>query len=93
MRPLPHGALRVFLEADNVTNHGNPCCVDYRTVESPGGTDLSREVSSWLPRIFLARHHLAAAVGDAWPPGGTYCASHSRTVRYQNSEFCGLSTQ
>ncbi len=53
LRPLPYGELRVFLEVDNVTNHGNPCCVDYRTVESPGGIDLRREVSSWLPRIFL----------------------------------------
>ena len=27
------------------------------------------------------------------PPGGAYFSSHSRTVRYQNSEFCGFSTQ
>jgi hypothetical protein len=53
VHPLPHGVLRVFLEADNVTNRGNPCCTDYRTVESPEGLDLTHEVSEWLPRIFL----------------------------------------
>lgn len=27
------------------------------------------------------------------PPGGAYCSTHSRTVLYQNSEFCGLRIQ
>ena len=52
-RPLPAGSLQLFLEVDNVGNHGNPCCVDYRATGAPENLGLTREVSSWLPRIVL----------------------------------------
>lgn len=52
-RPLPAGALQLFLEVDNVANHANPCCSDYRATGSAGNLGLTRELSSWLPRLVL----------------------------------------
>jgi hypothetical protein len=53
LRPLPRGALQVFLEINNVTNRNNLCCSEYRSVQSPAELTASREVSGWLPRIYL----------------------------------------
>ena len=50
--PLPKGALDVFFEIDNVTNHGNLCCSEYQ-MSSSGVGALSREDKSWLPRLYL----------------------------------------
>ncbi len=50
--PVPKGALDVFFEIDNVTNHGNLCCSEYRMSSTGVGT-LSREDKSWLPRLYL----------------------------------------
>jgi hypothetical protein len=52
-RPLPTGSLQLFLEVDNLANHNNPCCSDYRATSSLGGLDLTSDQSTWLPRIFL----------------------------------------
>jgi hypothetical protein len=49
---LPKGALEAFFEVDNLTNHGNPCCSEYRLPPSGAGL-LSREDTAWLPRLFL----------------------------------------
>jgi hypothetical protein len=43
----------VFAEVNNVTDRDNPCCSDYRAVESSMGVGLSREISTWLPRIYM----------------------------------------
>lgn len=51
-RPLPKGVLNAFFEIDNLTSRGNPCCSKYR-LSSSGVGALSREDSSWLPRLFL----------------------------------------
>jgi outer membrane receptor protein involved in Fe transport len=56
--PLPKGALELFGEIDNATNHANPCCID---VQYLGGTThplLERTTSVWLPRFAL--------VGATW---------------------------
>ena len=56
--PLPKGALQLFGEIDNATNHANPCCID---VQYLGGTThplLERTTSVWLPRFAL--------VGATW---------------------------
>jgi hypothetical protein len=53
VHPLPVGALQVFMEVDNATNRNNPCCSDYRAVESTPGVRLSRDTSGWLPRIYM----------------------------------------
>jgi outer membrane receptor protein involved in Fe transport len=49
---LPRGTLDAFFEIDNLTNHSNSCCSSYR-LASNGLSGLSREDSSWLPRVFL----------------------------------------
>ena len=52
-RGLPKGALQVFGEIENATNHSNYCCVSY-TVQSSGGVaQLSSQASTWLPRLYL----------------------------------------
>lgn len=52
-RPLASGgALQLYLEVDNVANRFNPCCSDDR-FDDDGQPGLSREVTSWLPRIYL----------------------------------------
>jgi outer membrane receptor protein involved in Fe transport len=57
-RPLATGSVQLFLEIDNLANHSNPCCSDYRALTSPAGLDLTRDQSTWLPRIFL--------IGASW---------------------------
>lgn len=57
-RPISAGTLQLFLEVDNVANHGNPCCADYRVSGATDNLGLTRELSSWLPRIVL--------VGATW---------------------------
>lgn len=52
-KTLPKGALEVFAEVDNVSNHGNACCVSYSVVSSGSQTTLSPETSTWLPRLYL----------------------------------------
>jgi hypothetical protein len=53
IRALPKGALQVFAEVDNLTNHANDCCVSY-TVQSTGPlATLSPQASTWLPRLYL----------------------------------------
>lgn len=52
-KPVWKGALQVFAEIDNVTNHGNTCCVTYSAVAPGGGVQLSPETSTWLPRLYL----------------------------------------
>ena len=52
-RDLPKGALQVFAEVDNATNHGNSCCVSYAVESSGGMAGLSPRTSTWLPRLYL----------------------------------------
>lgn len=53
VRALPKGALHVYGEIDNLTNHANDCCVAYSV--QPTGTlaSLSSSDSTWLPRLYL----------------------------------------
>lgn len=46
---LSHGALESFVELDNVTNHGNLCCVNYQM----SNASLIGDTSTWLPRFAL----------------------------------------
>jgi hypothetical protein len=49
---LRHGELDVFLEATNIFDRGNECCVNYAaTVGANGATVLNRSTDSWLGRI------------------------------------------
>ncbi len=46
---LPRGELEAFLEITNLTNHDNPCCIDYQVVTEPdGATRLDVQTSNWL---------------------------------------------
>ena len=60
-------------------------------VQRPPPCISSVRVGSWRRPIRSLRSEpgLAARPG----PGVTYCSSHLRLVSYQNSEFCGFSTQ
>ena len=50
---LSRGALQVYGEIDNLTDHANDCCVSY-TVQSAGPlASLSPQTSTWLPRLYL----------------------------------------
>jgi hypothetical protein len=50
---LSKGALQVYGEIDNLTNHSNDCCVSY-SVQSAGPlASLSSRSSTWLPRLYL----------------------------------------
>jgi hypothetical protein len=49
---LPRGSLDAFVEIDNLTNHNNPCCSEFRP-SSAGAGSFTREETSWLPRLFL----------------------------------------
>jgi len=53
-RALRRGALEVFAEVNNLTQHRNLCCSEYRLDTSAGGTILDRETTVWLPRYVLA---------------------------------------
>jgi outer membrane receptor protein involved in Fe transport len=53
VRALSKGALHVYGEIDNLTNHANDCCVSY-TVQPTGSlASLSSRDSTWLPRLYL----------------------------------------
>lgn len=46
---LPRGELEAWLEVTNLTDHGNPCCIDYRVVTPSGGSPaLDARVNTWL---------------------------------------------
>jgi len=49
------GNLQVFVEATNLFDRNNPCCVDYDLELVPGGPPaLDRKVEKWLPRVLSA---------------------------------------
>lgn len=49
---LPHGALDVFIEANNVLSRRNPCCVRHAvTRNADGSLILTRDIDSWLPLV------------------------------------------
>jgi hypothetical protein len=50
-KPIFYGALEVFAELDNLTNHSNDCCVSYSVGQS--GALLTPQTSTWLPRLYL----------------------------------------
>ena len=52
-RSLPKGALEVFAEIDNASNHANECCLSYTSSTSDTQTILSARPSNWLPRLYL----------------------------------------
>ena len=46
---MPRGELEAWLEITNLTNHANPCCVDYRIATSPDGApQLDARTRTWL---------------------------------------------
>lgn len=49
-RPLPLGALQVFLELSNLSNHANYCCTEFRLVTPGDAASLEGKRSTWLPR-------------------------------------------
>ena len=53
VRALPKGALHVYGEIDNLTNHANDCCVAYSVQPSGSLAALSARDSTWLPRLYL----------------------------------------
>jgi hypothetical protein len=53
MRKMPRGSLQAFVELDNVTNHGNLCCINYQLAPSEAGPVLVSDTSNWLPRFVL----------------------------------------
>ena len=53
IRALPKGALQVFAEVDNLTNHSNDCCVSYIVQTAGPLATLSPQASTWLPRLYL----------------------------------------
>jgi hypothetical protein len=55
---LPKGALELWGEVDNVTNHANPCCIDVQFAGEAQRPLLERTTSVWLPRFAL--------VGATW---------------------------
>jgi outer membrane receptor protein involved in Fe transport len=56
--PIHWGALELFGEVDNLTNHANPCCVDVQFAGESSRPLLERTTSVWLPRFAL--------VGATW---------------------------
>jgi hypothetical protein len=50
---LSKGALQVYGEIDNLTNHGNDCCVSYTVQSASPMVSLSPRATSWLPRLYL----------------------------------------
>lgn len=58
VHPLPKGALELFGEIDNATNHANPCCTDVQFTGQTMRPLLERTTSVWLPRFAL--------VGATW---------------------------
>ena len=58
VHPIRVGALELFGEVDNLTNHANPCCVDVQFAGNTSRPLLERTTSVWLPRFAL--------VGATW---------------------------
>ena len=54
IRPLPRGALRLYAEVNNATDHANECCESV-SVQRAAGADpfLQRRERAWLPRYAL----------------------------------------
>lgn len=52
-RALPVGALQVYAELSNATDHANLCCTEYRIGVPGDATSLVGERSTWLPRYVL----------------------------------------
>lgn len=48
--PLAYGELTLWLDATNVTDHANGCCIDLGPVSPTNGL-AEPEVSHWLPRV------------------------------------------
>ena len=52
--PLTKGTLNAFFEIENITNHSNLCCSNYRLPAAGlSAGPLTRDDSTWLPRLFL----------------------------------------
>ena len=45
---LRHGDLDAWFEVTNLTNHGNPCCEEYRVLDGPPPV-LFKDEDNWLP--------------------------------------------
>jgi len=56
--PIPKGAVELFGEIVNATNHANPCCVDVQFEGDTARPLLQRTTSVWLPRFII--------VGGTW---------------------------
>ena len=56
--PIRWGAVELYGEVDNLTNHANPCCVDVQFAGDTSRPLLERTTSVWLPRFAL--------VGATW---------------------------
>ncbi len=52
-RPLPIGALQVYVEVSNASDHANLCCTEYRIAVPGDAASLEGERSTWLPRYAL----------------------------------------
>ncbi|MGD9597194.1 MAG: TonB-dependent receptor [Steroidobacteraceae bacterium] len=52
-RALPLGALQVYVELSNATDHANTCCTEYRLAMPGDPASLEGERSTWLPRYAL----------------------------------------
>lgn len=52
-RALPIGALQVYVELSNITDHANPCCTEYHLAVPGDAASLVSERSTWLPRYGL----------------------------------------
>lgn len=53
IRAMPRGALQIFAEVDNLTNHANNCCVAYAVQSAGALASLSPRETTWLPRLYL----------------------------------------
>ncbi|MCC6170784.1 MAG: TonB-dependent receptor plug domain-containing protein [Gammaproteobacteria bacterium] len=57
-RPLPHGALRLWVDVSNATGRANPCCSELAVQRSGATPGIERRQREWLPRY--------AIVGVTW---------------------------
>lgn len=48
---LPRGQLDVFIEVTNMASRENPCCTEYRVIDTPAGPALESSTDSWLPLV------------------------------------------
>jgi hypothetical protein len=49
--PLRSGDLSLWLDATNLTNRSNYCCVDLNAINSPTGMPTMPN-TAWSPRVF-----------------------------------------